>query len=810
MTKVSNKLPGKTKLIQRAGNDVAVTSESTKTSVDLGQEIAGLRQLMQSMTQHMQEMMLLVDTIEPGRHPNKGAPSYLISSKFGSSNELLSISNTIEFTGSVLPSHDYEFEFMFRDDSDRPSDKEILVEVYMFSKLGQKLAGPYPGTAMSNFGAPFLYLQERHLIGNKAVISLKSIEDSYTILIRLRPWLASVANKKISIASVARLMRKGESGIFAAPSTISKSAATPVNAAPPASVSPAILKPRSVTEKKLRALYILDEISELNWSPHFHLRPLKRGEDLKAAWEAHEADFLFLESCWNGNKGDWEYAFTSPGLKHKNAQELISILEKANTTGLTTYFWNKEDPLHYEKFLPIAEKCSIIGTTDVNMLPRYQKDIPAAVAQVLPFAASPSLCNPTDRFRRDPEDVCFAGTYYVHGHNDRRDQMDAILQAIVAFNGAIYDRYSHLKNDRYEYPDIFKPFLRPSVPFSEVIEVYKQFRLFLNVNTITDSATMMSRRVYEILATGTPVLSTPSLAIEKQFNGIVRTASTGADAIEEAAQVLTDDMSWRRLSHLGYREVHDKHTYRHLSNIIESGVLRKATGLTAPLVSIICASIRPVNLNQMIKNVEEQNYPNVEVIYIVTPNFDEVALERLRSTRNVVRAEVIVLPMEETLGQCLNAGVRSAEGEYIAKFDDDNLYLENYLRDIMLPFAFDEDYWIVGKEAYFCYLEGNDRLILRNSKKSFQKSAFVSGDAMVMRRKVFEQTGFPSSRVGEDSKLLRDVTALGGKIYSSDYFNFVKVRNADLSKHTWKESEDALMRQSEVISRGLDLTYVRI
>jgi len=776
----------------------------------LNQDMAELKTSMIEMSLDMRDLVMLVDTVDVGRAPQMGAPNFLVASSYGTPENKLSVINPVEFIGAVQPGQDYEFEIKFKDGSDIPTEKETLIEIYQFSKLGQYISGPYPHTAMSDSGAPFMYLQDRHLISNKAIIPVTTTEGAFSVLIRIRAWLKSITTKQIHIASVAKLMRKGDTTARSGGVGTTTPAPIPVTTPViPADISPAVLKPRSISVKKLRGLYILDEISELNWAPHFDLHPLKRGEDLKAAWDAHEADFLFLESCWNGNQGDWEYAFTSPELKHRNCQQLLSVLDQAADAGMTTYFWNKEDPLHFDKFLPIAKKCSVIGTTDSNMLPRYKDEAPNSRAQTLPFAASPTLCNPTDRFRREPEDVCFAGTYYVHGHNDRRDQMDAILQAVVAHNGAIYDRYSHLENDRYEYPDMFKPYLRPSVPFKEVVNVYKQFRLFLNVNTIVDSKTMMSRRVYEILATGTPVLSTPSLAIDTQFDGIVPTAGTGADAIEAAGEVLGDDMSWRRLSHLGYREVHTKHTYHQHSRIIETGVRGKASRKRQDMVSIVTASVRPENVKQMMQNAQQQSYPNVEVIYVVTPNFSEADINRLRKTPNVKRTEVIVLPMEETLGQCLNAGVAVSKGDYIAKFDDDNLYLENYLIDMLLPFEFD-DYWIVGKEGYFCYLEGHNKLVLRNPKKCFQKAAFVSGDAMIMKRKVFEHTGFPETRIGEDTKLLRDVAALGGNIYSADYYNFVKIRNADLSKHTWKESEDVLMRQSEVVSTGLDLTEVAI
>ena len=140
--------------------------------------------------------------------------------------------------------------------------------------------------------------------------------------------------------------------------------------------------------------------------------------------------------------------------------------------------------------------------------------MPDADVYAVPFAAQQKICNPSDRFKSEAESVCFAGSYYGVGHDERKRQMDALLPSIIEFEGAIYDRMSKVDSDRYKFPPQYTPFIRDAVPFTEVVQLYKRFKVFLNVNTIVESPTMMSRRVYELLACGTPVVSTPSKAIE--------------------------------------------------------------------------------------------------------------------------------------------------------------------------------------------------------------------------------------------------------------------------------------------------------
>lgn len=50
-----------------------------------------------------------------------------------------------------------------------------------------------------------------------------------------------------------------------------------------------------------------------------------------------------------------------------------------------------------------------------------------------------------------------------------------------------------------------------------MLTAYKAYKAMLNVNTVTESSTMCARRVFEILASGTNVISTPSKALAALF-----------------------------------------------------------------------------------------------------------------------------------------------------------------------------------------------------------------------------------------------------------------------------------------------------
>ncbi len=365
-----------------------------------------------------------------------------------------------------------------------------------------------------------------------------------------------------------------------------------------------------------KGLTLLDPISDMCWRDAFVGFPLVR-EKFASQIESSSADFAFFESAWRANKGTWLYAFTSPGLKHDNAQALLKAIELLQKKNIPIVFWNKEDPMHYEMFKPIASRADYVFTTDELLLPRYKKELAHERVWALPFAAPVKKTNPIGRFALSTESVCFAGTYYAKNHEGRKRQMDFLLKALLDNNGVIYNRASNEKSGDYDYPEIFQGCIRPAVEFSEMIGVYKKFKVFLNVNTITNSTTMMSRRVYELLASGTPVVSTPSKAIVEQFPGIVITVANEEEANLAVKKLLNSSYHWHKHSVRGIRQVMSFHTYeqrwRDINNAIhQSGEPSMKTG-----VRIIAQYHGYLDLEVYLQTLLTQNHVDVMEVVLV-------------------------------------------------------------------------------------------------------------------------------------------------------------------------------------------------
>ena len=99
---------------------------------------------------------------------------------------------------------------------------------------------------------------------------------------------------------------------------------------------------------------------------------------------------------------------------------------------------------------------------------------------------------------------------------------------------------------------------------------------------------------------------------------------------------------------------------------------------------------------------------------------------------------VFQLDEKKYLGDCLNFGFLKANYDYLAKFDDDDFYCENYLVDIIQAFKY-TNADLIGKESIYVYFKRSDQLML--GPKSSRKWRFgndVSGATFVFRKDVFD------------------------------------------------------------------------
>lgn len=307
---------------------------------------------------------------------------------------------------------------------------------------------------------------------------------------------------------------------------------------------------------------ILDEMSHASFDPECRLLSFTP-ESWRGVLEKQRPDFLFVESAWKGNKGSWEYQVGS--YSHPESiglPPLTELIGWCRERGIPTVFWNKEDPVHFEKFKEAAALFDIVFTTDQDRVDDYRTlpGLRAHTVKALPFAAQPRFHYPAPLDGRIDAPV-FAGTFYRNRHPERRQQLEMLLDSAMDQGLVIYDRMGGRVSESFGYPDRFRQAIVGGVPYEEMVEVYRRHRVFLNTNSVVDSPTMFSRRVFELLACGTPVVSTVSRGVSDMFGGEVSVVTSAQEAHEEIDRLIHDDSYWMAVSGRGVEAVARHHLY---------------------------------------------------------------------------------------------------------------------------------------------------------------------------------------------------------------------------------------------------------
>lgn len=221
-----------------------------------------------------------------------------------------------------------------------------------------------------------------------------------------------------------------------------------------------------------------------------------------------------------------------------------------------------------------------------------------------------------------------------------------------------------------------------------------------------------------------------------------------------------------------------------------------------PGVTILTATNKSDSMETVFANYDRQRYTPREMVVLL--NDDSMDLDAWRA-RAAQSEHVTVLRIDERLplGRCLNEGLANSDAPYVTKFDDDNYYAPEFLTDLMNAFPY-VGVEIIGKLSYFCYFEGSGTLALLCPGMENRYVRFVSGSGLVIRRSVFDSVRFGNKPQGSDSVFLRDCVRQGVRMYSADHFNYVYVRRASKARHTFKISDEVLLRSCQFVAQTPD------
>lgn len=220
-------------------------------------------------------------------------------------------------------------------------------------------------------------------------------------------------------------------------------------------------------------------------------------------------------------------------------------------------------------------------------------------------------------------------------------------------------------------------------------------------------------------------------------------------------------------------------------------------------ISIVLATMRQHSIASVFDNYSRQDFENKEMIIVLNNNsmvFDEWASK----AREYEDVKVFQLEDRITLGECLNFGVSQSKYNYIAKFDDDDYYGPKYLSDSIKAFNLvDAD--MVGKSASFVYFEKSKTLAIRNSRFENRYVKHMDGSTFIIKRGVFDKIKFADVPRAIDVQFSKDCIRSGFKIYSTNRYHHVYIRHGSPSKHTWKISDEDLLRKyCKIVKEDID------
>lgn len=517
--------------------------------------------------------------------------------------------------------------------------------------------------------------------------------------------------------------------------------------------------------------------------------------------EAEKPDLVFTESAWEGNGGTWRYhlvGVTAP------RPAIVELTTYCRVNGIPTVFWNKEDPPHFEDFLDTARLFDHVFTTDGEKIPDYVDRLGHDRVHLLPFAAQPAIHNP-GRIRGVERDraVVFGGMYFRDKYPERRDQLNILLPAAKKLGLDIFCR--NTKEPRYQFPDRFAESVRPGIPYPQMISAYHGFKVVINVNSVTTSDTMCARRVFEATACGAAVVTTPTPAITHFFDDDLLTLVVDETSAFDRMRTLvaSDELRERRV-HLAQRRIWENDTYTHRALDVMAALGIEAQAPSAHCSIVVCTN-RPDNLPLIIGNCLRQNIAgaidDLELIIVshgfsIDPELLESLIDEHRAgasnTADSVSVTTLAAEAEATLGEILNRGFDAARGDFLFRMDDDDFYGANYVRDQLNAIRF-SGADLVGKAETYMYFEDEDATYLTFPGKAHRDTDFVRGATFAGPRETFATYRFKEQRTGEDSDFITRLRQGGGRIYSSDRFNYVVNRQADKTRHTWAATDTNLM-----------------
>lgn len=507
---------------------------------------------------------------------------------------------------------------------------------------------------------------------------------------------------------------------------------------------------KATTLKELKMACIMDRFTLDSYQPECNLLELTP-DGWKKEIDAFEPELIFIESAWQGKDKLW-YRKIANG-----SNELYEMTNYCQNREIPIIFWNKEDPIYTDTFMPAARCADVVFTTDIDCVKKYKDNLDHDNVFFLHFAAQPKVHNPIEKFERKDK-FCFAGAYY-HRYPKRAEVFDKFAKIFMDTKGFdIYDRNYGNSLPEHAFPEYYNPYILGKLDPSEIDIAYKGYHFGINMNSVQQSQTMFARRVFEMLASNTVTVGNYSRGVKNFFGDLTICTDDDLTMNHCLQEWCMEEVIYRKYRLLGLRSVLQNHLYEDRLGYIVQKVFHK--DLKPKLPRVYCLAMADAdNTAYILRNFSGQTYENKE-LYLIG---DGIEIPEGYANVNIIsEAEAAAMPIHELVQNGL-VGVMSGS----------HYYGPNYLMDMCLTLRY-AAFHAIGKANYYAYT-GN-AYELNGTDATYRTVQQLDADKAVFQSHALQSAGYTVGALVQSKMVQMD------HMFAVDEFNFCADYQAESCK----------------------------
>jgi len=533
----------------------------------------------------------------------------------------------------------------------------------------------------------------------------------------------------------------------------------------------------------------------------------------------NDVDFVLMETSWLYADPQWA-TLIRRAINSKKNNPLFELLGTCQSQGgrrpIPTVLWFTQDKLHIDSFAHLVDRFDHVFAAMPGMAMALGDYTTKPIGN-LPPAVEPTFHNPMmndDRGAQSDRDKFFicSDSYHELSSFDANSNVQNLLDPALDYIFWLFETRYRMRNNNARVPKNFRRRFVGCFDEAERSVFLKLSDFYLAmVNDPGELGYHHYRNILESMASKSLVLTNLEQSVDL-IDPYLFPITSDRDLRDALAGLTGDPHLGRRMRHLAYRHVLENHSYLdRLRSICEVIDIRPGRiGVVGnPRVTAIVPTMRPELLPFVLEGYRQQTYANLELVIVLHSDHSSPK-DIMPLLREEDYARVVHVPSDQAVGAALNTGIDYSDGSYWCRIDDDDYYGPNYFRDMMLNRKI-SDFDICGKSQWFIYFEEFSQIqVHKKDWAAHSSNPAIAGGTFVVRN-----AGDGSLRFDDKVRGYADVDFIGreidrgGKLVSSDPFNFLQIRRNDRTSHTWTADASSI-NTAETISNGIDLSAIAI